>query len=85
MTTSILVSEKPKPGSLVNKYPLTIFFLLVFGLTWPFMIVDALGSHEILPFRLPDPTFAGYELYAYIGRSDRHWMDRRKGWHSRFV
>ena len=54
MTTSILVSEKPKPGSLGNKYPLTIFFLLVFGLTWPFMIVDALGSHEILPFRLPD-------------------------------
>lgn len=54
MTISILVSEKPKQSSLVNKYPLIIFFLLVFGLTWPFMIMDALGSHEILPFRLPD-------------------------------
>lgn len=55
MTTSVLVPNKPKPISLVNKYPLTIFFLLVFGLTWPFMIVDALGSHNILPFRLPIP------------------------------
>jgi membrane protease YdiL (CAAX protease family) len=55
MTTSVLVSEKPKPGSLSHKYSLTVFFLLVFGLTWPFMIVDALGSHEILPFRLPMP------------------------------
>jgi len=54
MTTSAFVSDKPKPSSLVNKYPLTIFFLLVFGLTWPFMIVDALGSHAVLPFRLPD-------------------------------
>ena len=55
MTASVLVSDKPKPSSLVSKYPLAIFFLLVFGLTWPFMIVDGLGSHEILPFRLPMP------------------------------
>ena len=55
MTASVLVSDKPKPSSLVSKYPLSIFFLLVFGLTWPFMIVDGLGSHEILPFRLPLP------------------------------
>ena len=54
MTILALVSNKPKPSSLVNKYPLTVFFMLVFGLTWPFMIVDALGSHEILPFRVPD-------------------------------
>jgi len=41
--------------SFVEKYPLTAFFLLAFGLTWIFMITDALGSHQILPFRLPLP------------------------------
>ncbi len=55
MTTSALVSEKTNSSSLVNKFPLAAFFLLVFGLTWPFMIVDALGSHDVLPFRLPIP------------------------------
>lgn len=55
MTTSILVSDKSSSNSLANKYPLAVFFLLVFGLTWPFMIVDALGSHDILPFRLSIP------------------------------
>ncbi len=55
MTTSVLISNTPGSRPLVNKFPLTIFFLLVFGLTWPFMIVDALGSHEILPFRLSVP------------------------------
>ncbi|MBE0682606.1 MAG: CPBP family intramembrane metalloprotease [Anaerolineales bacterium] len=55
MTTSVLVSDKPSSNSLVHKYPLVIFFLLVFGLTWPFMIVDVLGSHDVLPFRLPIP------------------------------
>jgi membrane protease YdiL (CAAX protease family) len=39
--------------SLLEKYPLTAFFLLAIGLTWIFMIADALGSHGILPFRLP--------------------------------
>ena len=55
MTASVLVSEKTNSSSFINKYPLVVFFLLVFGLTWPFMIVDALGSHGILPFRLPMP------------------------------
>ena len=41
--------------SFVQKRPLIAFFLLVFGLTWPFMVVDALGSHDILPFRLSIP------------------------------
>ena len=40
----------------VEKYPLTTFFLLAIGLTWIFMIADALGSHGILPFRLPLPV-----------------------------
>lgn len=55
MTTQVLVSNEPGSRSFVNKFPLTIFLLLVFGLTWPFMIVDALGSREILPFRLSMP------------------------------
>ncbi|HSL45121.1 MAG TPA: type II CAAX endopeptidase family protein [Anaerolineales bacterium] len=45
--------ETRKP--FVEKYPLTAFFLLAIGLTWIFMITDALGSHGIIPFRLPLP------------------------------
>ena len=41
--------------SLVQRYPLTSFFVLAIGLTWIFMIADALGSQGILPFRLPVP------------------------------
>lgn len=41
--------------SFIQKYPLISFFLLAIGLTWVFMIPDALGSHGILPFRLPLP------------------------------
>jgi membrane protease YdiL (CAAX protease family) len=41
--------------TIVQKYPLTIFFALAIGLTWTFMIADALGSQGILPFRLPLP------------------------------
>lgn len=52
MTTSVLTSGKPKATSLVKKYPLAIFFLLALGLTWPFLIADALGSWGLIPFRL---------------------------------
>jgi uncharacterized protein len=68
-TTSIL--RKPTFMSsltqLLRRYPLTGFFLLAYALSWPYMIVDALGSHGLLPFRLPmllwipmgyGPTFA---------------------------
>ena len=41
--------------SLVQRYPLTSFFVLAIGLTWIFMVADALGSQGILPFRLPVP------------------------------
>lgn len=41
--------------SLIRSYPLTSFFILAIGLTWIFMIIDALGSQGILPFRLPLP------------------------------
>jgi uncharacterized protein len=43
-------------SSFVQKYPLLTFYVLAFGLTWVFMISDALGSHGILPFRLPIPA-----------------------------
>ncbi|MGE5378937.1 MAG: CPBP family intramembrane glutamic endopeptidase [Bacteroidota bacterium] len=41
--------------SIVRKVPLTIFLILAIGLTWIFMIADALGSQGILPYRLPLP------------------------------
>jgi membrane protease YdiL (CAAX protease family) len=41
--------------SFIRKYPLFSFFVLAIGLTWIFMIADALGSHDIIPFRLPLP------------------------------
>lgn len=68
-TTSTMI--KPATVSplarLLRQYPLTGFFLLAYALTWPYMIMDALGSHGLLPFRLPvllwipmgyGPTFA---------------------------
>ncbi len=39
----------------VRRHPLISFFVLAIGLTWVFMITDALGSHKIIPFRLPLP------------------------------
>jgi membrane protease YdiL (CAAX protease family) len=39
--------------NLIRKYPLPAFFLLAIGLTWPFLIADALGSRGIIPFRMP--------------------------------
>src|SRR5215212_1997156 len=55
MATSIATlsstSESPVVR-LLRRYPLTAFFLLTYALTWPYMIVDALGSHGVLPFRL---------------------------------
>lgn len=54
------MSEIVKPSiqskeSLIRKYPLVSFFVLAIGLTWIFLITDALGSHDILSFRLPIP------------------------------
>ena len=40
-------------SSSLQRHPLIWFFVLAIGLTWIFMITDALGSHGILPFRLP--------------------------------
>jgi membrane protease YdiL (CAAX protease family) len=37
----------------VQRHPLAAFILLAFGLSWPFLIADALGSRGLIPFRLP--------------------------------
>ena len=37
----------------IARRPLMVFFVLALALTWPYMIVDALGSWGLLPFRLP--------------------------------
>jgi membrane protease YdiL (CAAX protease family) len=39
----------------VRRFPLIAFFLLVFGLTWPLLIADAVGSHRIPATRVPVP------------------------------
>jgi membrane protease YdiL (CAAX protease family) len=53
MTTSVLTANKSGLQSFVERYEISILFLLILGFTWPFMIVDVLGSHGILPFRVP--------------------------------
>jgi len=50
MVTSLL-------SQLIRRYPLTAFFILAYTLSWPYMIVDALGSHGLLSFRLPMPLW----------------------------
>jgi hypothetical protein len=54
---SSIAMLKPTPTSsftrLLRRYLLTAFCLLAYALTWPHMIVDALGSQGLLPFRLP--------------------------------
>jgi membrane protease YdiL (CAAX protease family) len=54
MSTSVLTTTNNNTStSFIERYQIPILFLLVLGLTWPFMIVDVLGSHGILPFRVP--------------------------------
>jgi uncharacterized protein len=51
----------------IRGHPLLAFFILAFGLTWPYEIVDVLGSRGVLPIRielsgpeLPFILLAGY-------------------------
>jgi hypothetical protein len=37
----------------IGRHPLLAFFALTYGLTWPYMVVEALGSWNMIPFRLP--------------------------------
>ncbi|HJR81945.1 MAG TPA: CPBP family intramembrane glutamic endopeptidase [Anaerolineales bacterium] len=53
MTTSVLISSTSQSNSIVKKYPLMFFFLLAYGLTWPFMIVEVFESYNMLPFQVP--------------------------------
>ena len=53
--TTLVETSNPTITTFVQRYPLVTFFLLVFGLTWSFMIVDALGSQGLLSIRLPIP------------------------------
>lgn len=55
MTTFVETSNRTIKVNIIQRYPLLTFFVLAFGLTWIFMIADALGSHGILPFRLSIP------------------------------
>ena len=49
------MSTSTSDQTFAGRNPLITFFLLVFMLTWPFLILDALGSHGIFPFRLNIP------------------------------
>lgn len=40
-----------RPSPLVRR-PLTVFFVLAFGLTWAFLLADAPGARGLIPFRL---------------------------------
>ena len=53
--SAITNTSAPTKETFIRKYPLFSFFVLAVGLTWIFMITDALGSHGLLPFRLPLP------------------------------
>lgn len=53
MTTSVLTTSKTNSSSFIEKYQIPILFLLVLGLTWPFMIVEVLASRDMLPFQIP--------------------------------
>lgn len=48
-----LSADSASTLSLVRRHELAFFFALVFLLTWPLQIIDALGSHGVLSFRIP--------------------------------
>lgn len=57
-TTVKPVGSQTVAGALgwLKRHPLAAYFALAFGLTWPFLIADALGAYGLIPFRL---TLAG--------------------------
>jgi uncharacterized protein len=50
------ITTQPAPASPLRQFiirrPLSVFFGLAFGISWLFLIADALGSHGLIPFRL---------------------------------
>jgi uncharacterized protein len=53
MTTSALAANRNGFKVMVEKYQVSVLVLLVYGLTWPFMILEVLASRDMLPFTLP--------------------------------
>lgn len=53
MLSSLIRSESDTFTSFVQRHTLPVFFILVLLLTWPLQVVDVLGSHGLLPFRVP--------------------------------
>jgi membrane protease YdiL (CAAX protease family) len=53
LTTSVLTTDKSSLKSQVEKHQVTILILLVYGLTWPFMILEVLASQHIVSFTPP--------------------------------
>lgn len=47
----------------IKAHALLAYVLLTFGLTWPFMLAEVLGSRGVIPFRL---TFAGTGLLLIL-------------------
>lgn len=55
MTGSALTNDKSSLKSQVEKHQVIILVLLVYGLTWPFMILEVLASRDMLSFSPPAP------------------------------
>jgi membrane protease YdiL (CAAX protease family) len=53
MLSSLIRPEPTTFTSFVQRHTLPVFFIMVLLLTWPLQVVDALGSHGLLPFRVP--------------------------------
>jgi uncharacterized protein len=54
--TAHTMTAQPAPASplkrFIVRHSLSVFFGLAFGISWLFLIADALGSHGLIPFRL---------------------------------
>ncbi|MCE7985006.1 MAG: CPBP family intramembrane metalloprotease [Caldilinea sp. CFX5] len=58
-----VVTEQRGVKGWLHRHPLLAYVLLTFGLTWPFMLAEVLGSRGLIPFRL---TFAGTGLLLIL-------------------
>lgn len=55
MNNTLTPAATPRPAArttVIARRPLASFMVLAFGLTWSFLIADALGARGIIPFRL---------------------------------
>jgi membrane protease YdiL (CAAX protease family) len=63
MTISVTAANKTGLKSFVEKHQVSTLILLVYGLTWPFMILEVLASRDLLPF---DPPVVFTILQAFM-------------------